>query len=248
MIDLRNKVAIVTGGNRGLGKAYCEGLSKCGANIVVVSQTNNKDVEDFVINNGCKYLFIKADLTKSNEITDVIKQTLKHFNTIDILVNNAGSIIREPVFEHRNESWDYIINLNLTSVFKLTQIVVNIMKLQKSGKVINIGSMLSFTGGMNVVSYTASKHGIIGLTKSFANECAKYNIQVNAIAPGYIKTDNTKQLYMDEHRRLEIENRIACKRWGNIDDIVGSVLFLSSNLSDYITGIILPVDGGFLST
>ena len=245
--NLSGKVAIVTGGNTGLGMAYAEALASCGADLLVTTFDDNiSEVKEIVEGLGRKIVFVKGDLTKKECREEVISTCLKEYSRIDILVNNAGTIRRAPLLEYKEEDWNAVIDINLNAVYHLSQEVAKIMVNQKSGKIINIASMLSFQGGKFVPPYTASKHGVAGLTKAFANELAAYNVQINAIAPGYIETANTAPIRADENRNKEILSRIPCERWGRVEDLMGTVVFLASKASDYVNGHILVVDGGWL--
>ena len=195
---------------------------------------------------GRKIEFFQADLIDRGQIDKVIKECIETFGKLDILVNNAGTIRRAPLLEYKEEDWDAVMDINLNSVYFLSQAAAKIMVKQGSGKIINIASMLSFQGGKFVPPYTASKHGVAGITKAFANELAAYNIQINAIAPGYIKTANTAPIRADEKRNAEILSRIPAERWADPFDLMGAVVFLASKASDYINGHILAVDGGWL--
>lgn len=242
-----NKVAIVTGGNTGLGLAYVEALAKAGADIVITAFDDNyEEAKKIVEDLGRKFLVAKGDLTDKNFINEVVNNTVDKFGKIDILVNNAGTIKRAPLLEYRDEDWDMVMNINLNAVYHLSHKVGKIMANQKSGKIINIASMLSFQGGKFVPPYTASKHGVVGITKAFANELAEYGIQTNAIAPGYIETANTAPIRADEKRNSEILGRIPTGRWGKTSDLMGTVVFLASDASNYVNGHILAVDGGWL--
>lgn len=245
--NLKGKTAIVTGGNTGLGQGYAVALAKAGADLFVVTyDTNWDETREMIEKEGRKVVFHQADLTKKEAITSVVSECVKEFGTIDILVNNAGTIRRAPLLEYKEEDWDAVMAINLDSVYFLSQQVAKIMVEQKSGKIINIASMLSFQGGKFVPSYTASKHAVAGITKAFANELAIHNVQINAIAPGYIKTDNTAPIRSDEVRNQEILSRIPAGRWADPSDLMGVVVFLSSKASDYMNGHILAVDGGWL--
>lgn len=245
--NLDGKVAIVTGGNTGLGMAYVEALATAGADVLVTTFDNNvEEVKDIVESLGRKIVFVQGDLTKKETRDEVISTCLDEFGKIDILVNNAGTIRRAPLLEYKDEDWQAVMDINLNSVYYLSQAVAKVMAEQKSGKIINIASMLSFQGGKFVPPYTASKHGVAGITKAFANELADLNIQVNAIAPGYIKTANTAPIRADENRNKEILSRIPAGRWGEVSDLMGTVVFLSSKASDYLNGHILAIDGGWL--
>lgn len=245
--SLKGKVAIVTGGNTGLGQAYVVALAKAGADLFVVTYDREWDeTRKMVEAEGRKIEFFQADLIDRGQIDKVIKECIETFGKLDILVNNAGTIRRAPLLEYKEEDWDAVMDINLNSVYFLSQAAAKIMVKQGSGKIINIASMLSFQGGKFVPPYTASKHGVAGITKAFANELAAYNIQINAIAPGYIKTANTAPIRADEKRNAEILSRIPAERWADPFDLMGAVVFLASKASDYINGHILAVDGGWL--
>lgn len=190
--------------------------------------------------------FFQADLTDRAQIDKVISACVETYGKIDILVNNAGTIRRAPLLEYKDEDWKAVMDINLNSVYFLSQAAAKVMVAQGSGKIINIASMLSFQGGKFVPPYTASKHGVAGITKAFANELAAHNIQINAIAPGYIKTANTAPIRADEKRNAEILSRIPADRWADPFDLMGAVVFLASKASDYVNGHILAVDGGWL--
>ncbi|MFH5916145.1 2-dehydro-3-deoxy-D-gluconate 5-dehydrogenase KduD [Clostridium perfringens] len=244
---LDGKVAIVTGGNTGLGMAYVEALAAAGADVLVTTFDNNtEEVKNIVESLGRKIVFVQGDLTKKETRDKVVSTCLEEFGKIDILVNNAGTIRRAPLLEYKDEDWQAVMDINLNSVYYLSQAVAKVMAKQGYGKIINIASMLSFQGGKFVPPYTASKHGVVGITKAFANELADLNIQVNAIAPGYIKTANTAPIRADKARNQEILSRIPAGRWGEVSDLMGTVVFLSSKASDYLNGHILAIDGGWL--
>ena len=248
LFDLNGKTAIVTGASRGLGKQMCASLASAGANIVGVSQGSMEETKKLVEAEGKKFIEIKADLTSTDKIDEIINTTINNFGSIDILVNNAGMIRREDAIDYSEKDWDDTINLNLRTLFFLSQAVSRqFIKQNTGGKIINIASMLSFQGGIRVPAYTASKSAVMGLTKALANELAKYNINVNGIAPGYMATDNTAPLRKDEKRSKEILDRIPAGRWGTPDDLSGSVIFLASKASDYVNGHTLAVDGGWLA-
>lgn len=245
--SLKGKVAVVTGGNTGLGQGYVVALAKAGADIFVPAHSTDWDeTRELVEKEGRKIVFCQADLTKKEDIKKVVDTCMAEFGRIDILVNNAGTIRRAPLLEYKDEDWQAVMDINLNAVYYLSKEVANIMVNQGGGKIINIASMLSFQGGKFVPPYTASKHGVAGLTKAFANELADKNIQINAIAPGYITTENTAPIRADEKRNAEILGRIPAAKWGNPFDLMGTVVFLSSKASDYINGHILAVDGGWL--
>ena len=247
--SLKGKVAIVTGASRGLGQGMAIGLAEAGAAIVGVASGDMSATQKEVETIGGKFVPVQADLKETTKvIPGIIEKTLESFGRIDILVNNAGIIRRQPTLEFSEEYWDEVMNINLKSAFFLAQAVANqFIKQGTGGKIINIASLLSFQGGILVPSYAASKHGIAGITKTMCNEWAKYNINVNAIAPGYIATDNTAPLRADEKRNQSILERIPVGRWGNNRDLNGAVVFLASDASAYINGHVLAVDGGWLA-
>jgi 2-deoxy-D-gluconate 3-dehydrogenase len=241
------KVAIVTGGNTGLGQAYALALAKAGADLVITTHGRNwEETAELIEREGRKVVFVQADLTKKEDRQNVVKTTLENFDRVDILVNNAGTIRRAPLLEYKEEDWNAVMDINLNAVYFLSQEVAKVMAKQGSGKIINIASMLAFQGGKFVPPYTASKHGVAGITKAFANELACKNIQINAIAPGYIKTANTEQIRADNNRNAEIQGRIPADRWAEPFDLMGAVVFLASRASDYVNGHVLAVDGGWL--
>ena len=245
--SLKGKVAIVTGGNTGLGQAYVVALAKAGADLFVVTYDRTWDETRAMVEaEGRKIEFFQADLTDRAQIDKVISACVETYGKIDILVNNAGTIRRAPLLEYKDEDWKAVMDINLNSVYFLSQAAAKVMVAQGSGKIINIASMLSFQGGKFVPPYTASKHGVAGITKAFANELAAHNIQINAIAPGYIKTANTAPIRADEKKKAEILSRIPAERWADPFDLMGAVVFLASKASDYVNGHILAVDGGWL--
>lgn len=245
--SLKGKIAMVTGGNTGLGQGYVVALAKAGADVFVVTYDENwNETRELVEKEGRKIGFFKADLSKREDITASVEACVKEFGRVDILINNAGTIRRAPLLEYKDEDWKAVLDINLNAVYYLSQDVAKIMVKNGGGKIINICSMLSFQGGKFVPSYTASKHGVAGITKAFANELADKNIQINAIAPGYIETANTAPIREDENRKNEISGRIPAGRWGHPFDLMGTVVFLSSRAADYINGHILAIDGGWL--
>ncbi len=245
---LDNKVAIVTGCRTGLGQGIACGLAEAGADIVGVGSTDLLQTENLVKERGRKFLGIKKDLTKMESVSSIVEQSVRHFGKVDILFNNAGIIRREDSISFSEKDWDDVMNINLKVLFFLSQAVAKQMIIQgNGGKIINIASMLSFQGGIRVPSYTASKSALMGVTKTMANEWAAENINVNAIAPGYMATDNTIALRADKNRNQEILNRIPAGRWGNPDELKGTAVFLASEASKYIHGHTLAVDGGWLA-
>lgn len=245
---LTNKVAIVTGGNSGLGQAYAVALAKAGADLFIVARNDNwAETKKLIEETGRRIEFFQADLMNREALKKVVPQCLKVYGKLDILVNNAGTIRRAPLLEYVEEDWDAVMETNLNSLYLLSQEAAKVMVQQGSGKIINIASMLSFQGGKFVPPYTASKHAVAGLTKAFANELGEHNIQINAIAPGYVSTVNTAQIRADEKRSAEILSRIPAGRWADPSDLMGVVVFLASKASDYMNGHILAVDGGWLA-
>ena len=246
--SLAGKVAIVTGGNKGLGQGYAVALAKAGADVFVVTHGDEWDeTRELIEQQGRRVEFFQAELTDRKQLKELVAKCKEVFGKVDILVNNAGTIRRAPLLEYKEEDWDAVMELNLNSMFFLSQEVAKLMVEQKSGKIINIASMLSFEGGKFVPPYAASKHGVVGLTKAFTNELAEYGIQVNAIAPGYVRTANTAPIRADEKRNSEILARIPAGRWADPADLMGTVVFLASKASDYMNGSIIAVDGGWLS-
>ncbi|MGF9713293.1 2-dehydro-3-deoxy-D-gluconate 5-dehydrogenase KduD [Paenibacillus naphthalenovorans] len=248
LFDLTGKVAIVTGGAVGLGGGISLGLAHAGADVVIVtSNDRSREVEQQIQAMGRKAHTIVANLMDESVLKSVVDETLSVFGKIDILVNNSGIIRRTPAADHSAQDWHDVLKLNLNAVFFLSQLVGLEMIKQGSGKIINIASMLSFQGGIHVPGYTASKHAVAGITKALANEWANYGIQVNAIAPGYMSTDNTAPLRADEERNAQILGRIPAARWGTPEDLQGPVVFLASQASDYMSGHVLCVDGGWMT-
>jgi 2-deoxy-D-gluconate 3-dehydrogenase len=248
LFDLTGKVAVVTGAGRGLGQGLAIGLAEAGADLaLVVNQTAPDETVQAVERVGRRAVVIRADLSTEAGAAAVVKETLEAYGKADILVNNAGIIRRAPAAEHAYGDWQQVLDVNLNSVFLLCQSFGREMLKQGSGKIINIASMLSFQGGITVPGYTASKHAVAGLTKALANEWAGKGIQVNAIAPGYMSTDNTEALRNDENRNRQILERIPASRWGTLEDMKGPAVFLSSAASDYMSGHILCVDGGWMT-
>lgn len=245
---LDGKVALITGGASGLGQYYTRALSKSGADIAVVSHSKNgwTETEKLVQANGKKILFIAEDITKDGVAADIVDQVIKEFGHLDILVNNAGIQRRAKWDEFADEDWQQVIDLNLNAVYHLAKAAALQMKKQNSGKIINIGSMQSYRAGKFIFPYTASKHGVMGLTKAYADALAPHNIQVNAIAPGYISTPMTQALRDDKVRNNEILGHIPADHWADPAELMGAIVFLASPASNYITGVTLPVDGGYL--
>lgn len=246
--NLSGKVAIVTGCDTGLGQGMTLGLAQAGCDIVGVNRKIPQETAEKVNALGRRFMAIQADLSKQDALDDIVNQTVTEMGRVDILVNNAGTIRREDALNFSEKDWDEVMNLNLKSVFFLSQAVARqFIRQGQGGKIINIASMLSFQGGIRVPSYTASKSGVLGITRLLANEWSKHGINVNAIAPGYMATNNTQQLRDDPERSQEILDRIPAGRWGKPDDLKGPAVFLASPASDYINGFTLAVDGGWLA-
>lgn len=245
---LQGQVAIVTGASRGLGQSMAVALAEAGADIVAVATSidNLRETKEKIEALGRKVLPLACDSRDRTQIDLVVQQTLETFGRVDILINNAGTIRRAPAHEFSDEDWAAVMDTNLTGVFQFCRAAGKAMLEQGSGKIINIASLLSFSGGITVPAYAASKGGVAQLTKALANEWAKSNIQVNAIAPGYFATDNTANLRADEARNREISARIPAGRWGEPEDLTGAAVFLSSRAADYVNGAVLLVDGGWI--
>ena len=247
--SLKGKVAIVTGSSTGLGQGMALGLAEAGADIVGIDYVESNDTKVMVEKLGRKFLGIVANLItiKKEGLVELVKKAVDTFGKVDILINNAGIIRREDSLDFSESNWDDVMNINARTVFFLSQAVANqFIKQGHGGKIISIASMLSYQGGIRVPSYTASKSAVKGITMTMANEWAKYNINVNAIAPGYMATNNTAALRDDEKRAGEILERIPAGRWGTPRDVAGAAVFLASDNANYIHGFTLAVDGGWL--
>jgi 2-dehydro-3-deoxy-D-gluconate 5-dehydrogenase len=250
--DLTGKVALVTGANTGIGQAIAVALAGAGADIAVAGRSEPSDTLSQIRALGRKICNIKADLSSIEPVSGVVAQTIDELGRLDILVNNAGIIRRDDLLNFSEADWDAVMDTNLKTLFFLSQTAARHMmergpKNGSAGKIINIASLLTFQGGIRVPSYAAAKSGVGGVTKAMANELAPNGVQVNAIAPGYIATNNTAALQADETRNRQILERIPTGRWGKPDDIAGAAVFLASTASDYVTGQILAVDGGWLA-
>jgi 2-deoxy-D-gluconate 3-dehydrogenase len=246
--NLAGKTAIVTGCNTGLGQGMALALAEAGADIVGVNVSDPDETKAGVEKLGRRFLDLRANLSDVSAIPDLVAQAKAFTGAVHILVNNAGIIRREDAIKFSEADWDDVMDLNLKSVFFLSQAVAKQYMAQGSGgKIINIASMLSFQGGVRVPSYTASKSGVMGITRLMANEWASHGINVNAIAPGYMATNNTAALRADEQRNSAILDRIPAGRWGKPDDLAGPVVFLASQASDYVNGYTIAVDGGWLA-
>lgn len=245
---LDQQVAVVTGGSRGLGFGIAKALAQAGANIVNVQRsTNSAQIEAAVAEAGRDLLTISLDVAEADAAQRVLDATLARFGRVDILVNNAGITKRIPSADYPLEEWDALINTNLRSVFIFCQVFGREMLRQKRGKIINVGSLLSFQGGLRVPAYAASKHAVAGLTKALCNEWSSQGINVNCIAPGYMDTDMNVPLMNDPVRSRQIGERIPAGRWGAIDDMGGLAVFLASRASDFVHGQVIAVDGGWMA-
>lgn len=248
MFSLEGKTALVTGANTGLGQGICVAYAKAGANVIGVARRSCEDTATKITAFGGSFQEIIADLSDIAVIPQIVEQAQKAFGRVDILVNNAGIIKRCDAVDVSVEDWDSVININERMVFFLSQAFAKgWIADNKGGKIINIASMLSYQGGIRVPAYTASKSAIIGLTRELANEWSKHQINVNAIAPGYMETNNTENLRKDEQRSEEILGRIPAGRWGTPEDIAGAAIFLASEAASYVHGFTLAVDGGWLA-
>ncbi len=249
LFRLDDKVALVTGVGRGLGQAMAVGLAEAGADIAGLYRANYRDTQAQVESLGRRFLPIQCDLRQAGiaRLNEVVDEVVRELGRLDILVNNAGIIRRAPALEFGEQDWDDVIQVNLKALFFLSQAAARVMARQGSGKIINIASMLSFHGGILVPAYTAAKSGVAGLTRALANEWASLGINVNAIAPGYMATDNTAPLRADPQRNAAILARIPAGRWGEPTTLQGAVVFLASDASEYMHGAIVPVDGGWLA-
>lgn len=247
MFNLAGRVAMVTGANTGIGQGIALALAAAGADIALVGRTPADDTAELVRGTGRRAASIQADLSTIAPVDEVVARTVSELGGLDILVNNAGIIRRADAVDFTEDDWDAVVDTNLKSLFFLSQAAGRHMIAQGGGKIINIASMLSFQGGIRVPSYTASKSGVAGLTKLLANEWAARGVNVNAIAPGYIATNNTAALQADETRNRQILDRIPAGRWGEPSDLGGAAVFLASRASDYVNGHILAVDGGWLA-
>ena len=249
LFSLAGKRALVTGASRGLGRAMAVALGAAGADVVCAA-TDARDTAqttEAIRALGRTAWGLGVDLSKRaapHALADAAEEAAGH---IDILVNNAGTIRRRAAVEHSMEDWDHVLRTNLDATFLLSQRLGAGMIARGAGKIINVASLLAFSGGVNVPGYTASKHAVAGLTKALANEWARHGIQVNAIAPGYMQTYNTRALRDDEQRNADITSRIPAGRWGEADDLAGAVVFLASRASDYVNGHVLVVDGGWMA-
>jgi 2-deoxy-D-gluconate 3-dehydrogenase len=244
---LDGRTALVTGSNQGIGQAYAKALAEAGADIIGVSyQSDFTETEKIITAKGKKFKSYISDFSDRKSIYNFIKSVKSDFKKIDILVNNAGTILRKPISDHPDEYWDKVIDVNLTAQFILTRELGKEMAERGYGKIVFIASLLSFQGGITVPGYAASKGGVKQLTMAFANEWASKGVTVNAIAPGYIATENTKALREDPLRNKSILDRIPAGRWGTPEDLMGTIVFLCSDASNYLNGSVVTVDGGWM--
>jgi 2-deoxy-D-gluconate 3-dehydrogenase len=246
LFNLNGKTAVVTGASRGIGQVMAIALAEAGADIINVSLQPGSETKEEVETKGKKYWSYAADFSDRSLLYQFIETVKKEHKQIDILINNAGTILRNPVAEHSDEEWDKVISINLNAQFILTRELGKEMIKRGNGKIVFTCSLLSFQGGINVPGYTASKSGVAGLVKAFANEWASKGVNVNGIAPGYIATDNTDALRKDAERSKSILDRIPAGRWGNAEDFKGPIIFLCSDAAAYVHGTILTVDGGWM--
>lgn len=248
MFDLSGKVALVTGVSTGIGRGIAAGLAEAGADIAGTYNSHEPDeIKKEIEGLGQKFFSFKADLTNPDCCDEVIQKVVGEFGRIDILVNNAGSIRRTNALQFSKQDWYDVININQNTLYFLCQSAAKqFVKQESRGKIINMASMLSYHGGMNVSSYTASKHAVVGITKILASDLGQYGINVNALAPGWIKTNMSEAIRNNPERSKAIVSRIAMGDWGTPDDFKGVAVFLASEASNYITGVTIPVDGGYL--
>ncbi len=246
--SLEGRVALITGSARGLGQGAAVALAEAGADIALLDRSSAEETAALVEASGRRVLRLQSDLgvATREELDAQIHTVLEEYGRLDILINNAGTIRRAPAVEHSVQDWDEVLAVNLDAVFHLSQAAGRHMIAQGHGRIINVASMLSFQGGILVPGYTASKHAVAGLTKAFANEWAASGVTVNAIAPGYMATDNTAPIRADAEREKSIISRIPAGRWGTPQDLQGAFVFLASQAASYVTGAVIPVDGGWL--
>jgi 2-deoxy-D-gluconate 3-dehydrogenase len=247
LFDLSGTAAVVTGGAAGLGAGIALGLAAAGADVLVVDRTAPDDTVAKIGALGRRAAGMTVDLLAASAVGDVTAKAIGTFGRIDILVNNAGTIRRTPAVDFSEKDWDEVMDLNAKTVFFLSQAAGRDMMKRKRGKIINIASLLSFSGGITVPSYAASKGAVAQITKALANEWAQYGLNINAIAPGYMVTNNTANLRKDPERTKAISDRIPAGRWGEPEDLQGAAIFLASRASDYVNGHVLVVDGGWMA-
>jgi 2-deoxy-D-gluconate 3-dehydrogenase len=244
--DLKDQVAVVTGGTRGIGKAIAIGLAEAGADIALLQRSDNEETKQEIEELGVKCEIFECDLNDLDRVRNVVPEVKEKMGSVDILVNNAGIQRRHPAVEFPESDWDEVLNINLKVVWILCQEAGKVMTAQKSGKIINIASLVSFQGGITVPAYTAAKGAVGQLTKALANEWSSQGVNVNAIVPGYIATDMNTALINDPVRSRQILERIPAGRWGSPDDFKGAAVFLASSAANYVHGHLLTVDGGWL--
>lgn len=245
--SLDGRVALVTGANTGIGQGIAVALAQAGADVVLVGRSAMDETRALLAPMGRRVHEIRADLSSTAPLAGLVEETVANLGGLDILVNNAGIIRRADAVDYSEADWDAVIDTNLKSLFFLSQAAGRHMIAKGAGKIINIASLLSFQGGIRIPAYTASKSGVAGLTRLLACEWAGKGVNVNAIAPGYFVTNNTEALRADAERNAAILGRIPAGRWGQPSDIGGAAVFLASNASDYVDGVVLPVDGGWLA-
>lgn len=245
---LTDKVVLITGGASGLGHYYTQAVSKVGADVFIVSYNQDgwEDTLAEVEANGRRVVFMEQDITEPGAAKRIVDKAMEEFGRIDVLINNAGMQRRHELADFPDEDWQAVIDLNLNALYYLSHEVAKVMMKQGSGKIVNIGSMQSYRAGKFIFPYAASKHAVMGLTRAYADALAPYNVQVNALAPGYINTPMTKALQEDPVRSVEIREHIPAGHWGEPRELMGAMVFLCSKASDYLNGIMLPVDGGYL--
>jgi len=244
--DLEGKVALITGGTRGIGFSLAKNLAELGVDIAVIGYSSDEtEIKELVESFGRKFLFLQINLLSRNERKKIIEKVVTNFGTLDILINNAGRQYNAPASSYELETWDQDIELMLTAVLDLSQQAYEVMK-NRGGKIIHIASISSFQGARNIIGYTTAKHGLIGMTKSMSNEWAKENININAIAPGIIETDMSQATTKDSEHAKVLKSRIPSGRFGKPEDLVGAVVFLSSQASCHVNGSVITVDGGWL--
>lgn len=247
LFDLRGKVALVTGSKRGIGRAAAVGFAEAGADVALLQRSSDDTkTRDEILQLGRNSVIVECDLANRQDVLNVVPQVLKQFGQLDILVNNAGIQRRAPAVEFLETDWDDVLQVNLTAIWQLSQAAGREMISRGKGKIINVASLMSFQGGINIPAYAAAKGGLSQLTKALANEWAKHHVNVNAIAPGYIATEINTDLQRNETRNRQILERIPADRWGNPEDLKGAFIYLASTASDYVDGTILTVDGGWM--
>ena len=248
IFSLEGKNALVTGANTGLGQAIAIALADAGADVALIGRSAPEETEERIKALGRRTAVVMADLSDTSVVSSVIADSETQLGPVDILVNNAGIIRRQDALEFSEDDWDDVLATNLKVPFFLAQAAAKSMtKARRAGKIINVASLLSIQGGIRVASYTASKSGLAGLTRLLANEWASQGINVNAIVPGYFATNNTEALHNDAERNRQILDRVPAGRWGDPDDLGGAAVYLASKASDYVHGVLLPVDGGWLA-